>query len=123
MSSHRRNDTLRHFRNIIIITIRHTHNGMYNIIKSYCFIFQRELVQRRPTSATAATEQEQKTIDVSHCFVVPNIIHIKCILKLLYIYVCVCIVLCQVKSKIIIVTNLYIIYILNTYYDVILNKI
>lgn len=98
---------------------------MYNIIKSYCFIFQRELVQRRSTSATAATEQEQKTIDVSHCFVVPNIIHIKCILKLLYIYkyVCVCIVLYQVKSKIIIVTNLYIIYIHNTYYDVILNKI
>lgn len=91
MSSHRRNDTLRNFHNIITTSIRHTYNGMYNIIKSYCFIFQRELVQRRSTSTTTATEQEQKTIDVSHCFVVPNIIHIKCILKLLYIYMCVCV--------------------------------
>jgi hypothetical protein len=67
------------FRNIIIITsIRITVYVWHN--KIILFFFQRKLVQRRPTSATAATEQEQKTIVVSHCFVVFKIIHIKCIL-------------------------------------------
>lgn len=109
------------FRTVIItINIRIT-VCRYKVIKSYCFFFQRELVQRRSTSATAATEQEQKTIVVSHCFLEHNIIHIKCIL-LVTIYICVCIALYQVKFKIIIVTNLYI-YMHNTYYDVILNKI